>query len=147
LRQFSTLSRLLEPLALALAAQSAAAVCSVGSPGLNFGAYDPRSGAPLDSAGTITVSGCVAGYTITLGSGSSASYVLRKMTAGSYHMNYNLYIDAARNSVWGDGTGGTSTVSSTGAGPFNHTVYGRIEAGQNIGAGSYTDLLVVTVIF
>ena len=148
MKQFSRFARLLAALALALAAQSAAAVCSIGVPGVAFGAYDPRSPSATDGAGTLTFTGCTAAYTITLSQGSSNSYAPRKMAAGLYRLDYNLYIDTGRNTVWGDGTAGTSIVSVSGA-PDGaaQTVYGRIPAAQNLGAGSYSDQVIVTVTF
>ena len=148
MRQFSTFSRLLAFLVLALVAQSAAAVCSIGVPGVAFGAYDPRSPSATDGAGTLTFTGCTAAYTISLSSGSSSSYAPRKMAAGPYRLEYNLYTDPGRNAVWGDGTGGTSVRSVSGAPDgANYTVYGRIPAAQNVGAGSYSDQVIVTVTF
>jgi spore coat protein U-like protein len=75
------------------------------------------------------------------------------MQLGSTKLNYNLYSDGARLTVWGDGTGGTSTVSS---GPFNlsgstynkdYIVYGRIPAQTGLGAGSYLDTVVITLTY
>ena len=151
MRQFSTLSRLpgaCAALALALAAQSAAAVCLIGATGVAFGPYDPRSASTTDGVGTLTFTGCTAAYTIALSSGSSNSYALRKMAAGPYNLNYNLYTDIGRTIVWGDGTGGTSVRSISGA-PDGaaYPVYGRIPAAQNLGAGSYSDQVIVTVTF
>ena len=151
MRQFSTLSRLpgaCAALALALAAQSAAAVCLIGATGVSFGPYDPRSASTTDGAGTLTFTGCTAAYTIALSPGTSNSYAPRKMAAGPYNLNYNLYTDTGRNTVWGDGTPGTSVVSVSGQpNGAAHTVYGRIPAGQNLGAGSYSDQVIVTVTF
>jgi spore coat protein U-like protein len=149
--QFSTLTRLpgaCAAMALTLAAQSAAAVCLIGVPGVAFGPYDPRSASTTDGAGTLTFTGCTAAYTIALSTGSSNSYAPRKMAAGPYNLNYNLYTDSSFTLVWGDGTGGTSVRSFSGA-PDGaaYTVHGRIPAGQNLGAGSYSDQVIVTVTF
>ncbi|MBK5297737.1 MAG: spore coat protein U domain-containing protein [Vicinamibacteria bacterium] len=50
--------------------------------------------------------------------------------------------------MWGDGTGGTTTYFENNP-PNNKdvvlTVYGRITAGQDVGVGSYTDTVVVTL--
>lgn len=61
-------------------------------------------------------------------------------------LSYNLYIDPTRLLVWGDGSGLTTTVTNL-ALSADHTVYGRIPAQQNVTAGSYADLIVVTVTF
>jgi spore coat protein U-like protein len=64
-------------------------------------------------------------------------------------LNYNLFTDAARSAVWGDGTQGTSTLSSKVQRnkPWVATVYGRIPAGQNVPVGLYSDTLTVTIIW
>jgi spore coat protein U-like protein len=53
-------------------------------------------------------------FTVKLSTGGSGSYT-RQMTSGAAHLNYKIYTDSARSSIWGDGTGGTSynTISST----------------------------------
>lgn len=122
-----------------------------------FGAYDPTSGTANDNTGTI-VARCTknTGYTLALGvgSGSGATFASRKMTGTSFSdlLNYTLYTSAARTTVWGDGTGGTGTVSGTGTGigsGFNQTttVYGRIPAGQDVSADSYSDTVVVSLTY
>ncbi len=64
-------------------------------------------------------------------------------------LNYNLYLDAARTSIWGDGTGGTAlfTVAIPSGKAVNVTIFGRIPAGQDVAAGSYSDSIVVTIQF
>ena len=120
--------------------------------GVAFGAYDVFAPSPVDSMGSITLSctGVLASDTITvdLSRGSSASFLPRHMQNGPYVLDYNLYLDAARTQVWGDGTSGSSH-----SGPFqpadgtNTTlnVYGRIPALQNAQAGAYGDTIVVTI--
>ena len=145
--------------ALALVTTAAqAATCSVTASTLAFGTYDPLSGTPTDSTTTLNVS-CTKGapssetvnYTIALSTGSG-SYVNRTMSSGSQVMNYNLYTTNARTTVWGDGTGATVTSSnsfslttSTPTRNRNHTVYGRIPAGQDVGAGGYLTGTPITV--
>jgi spore coat protein U-like protein len=65
-------------------------------------------------------------------------------------LNYNLFLDSNRSTIWGDGTGSTSYVSAgsllaVGTSNRQYTVYGRVPAGQDRGAGSYTDTIVVTL--
>jgi spore coat protein U-like protein len=111
-----------------------------------FGSYDPTGNSNKDGTGSVAVS-CDAStaYTVAINAGNAGSFN-RAMASGSYSLGYNLYTDATRTTVWGDGTGGTSRVSQTGTGA-TITVYGRIPAHQNVGVGSYTDTLVVTVQF
>jgi spore coat protein U-like protein len=76
------------------------------------------------------------------------------MTNGASLLNYNLYTDATRTAVWGDGTGGTAVVSIKYSLPpagttqtDTHTVYGRAFAGQVVSVGSYLDTITVTLVF
>src|SRR5215210_3127793 len=87
--------------------------CTVSSSAVSFGNVNPISGSNYDAAGSISVT-CTSGtgWTATsgVGAGSGASYAARRMTFGANLLNYNLYTDAGRANVWGDGTGGTSTL-------------------------------------
>ncbi len=149
---------------LALAAISPARAdftCFAFAGGVSFGAYDPTAGVATTGAGTITVlcfllsaPGVTVNYTVDLSSGLSGTYTSRTMQTGPQNLNYNLYTDAARTMIWGDGTGGTSRgtgqIALSGGTPFGsnpHTVYGTIPALQNVGVGTYNDSIVVTVTF
>jgi len=135
--------------ALTVIAQIArAAGCTVSTTGLNFGNYDVFSTLNDDITATIDVN-CPNGtaYSIWLSSGSG-TFASRTLTAIGSALAYNLYVDPTRLTIWGDGTGGTATVSGTGTGAnVETTVYGRIPAGQNVAVGSYSDLITVTVTF
>ncbi len=56
------------------------------------------------------------------------------MSNGGFHLSYQLYSNAARTTVWGNGTGGTVTVSArlVRQSTQNFTVYGRIPALQGV---------------
>jgi outer membrane usher protein FimD/PapC len=63
---------------------------------------------------------------------------------------YDLYRDAARTTIWGDGTGSTATytqLSVPNNTAQNLTIYGRISAAQDVRAGTYTDSVTVTIDF
>jgi spore coat protein U-like protein len=130
--------------------------CSVSATALAFGSYDPSSATARDSTGTITVTctatllGISASWDILLSTGSSGSFTPRRLFNGGNSMQYNLYTNAARTQVWGDGTGGTANVSDSqlvavGTTPYSYTTYGRIPALQNLGPGTYTDTITVTL--
>jgi spore coat protein U-like protein len=132
--------------------------CNVSATAVNFVTYNPLSGSPNDATGTITVScqvlviGVFVSWTIALNSGSSGNYGARQMQSGTDSLSYNLYTSAARSSVWGDGTGGTSVVSANpfllvGSNTVDYTVYGRVPAGQDRAAGIYMDPITVTVTY
>jgi spore coat protein U-like protein len=111
-----------------------------------FGAYDVFNNSDTDSTGTVKVT-CDAStsYTISISTGSG-TFASRAMTNGSYQLNYNLFTDPHRLTIWGDGTGGTATVAATDSGA-TYTVYGMIPALQNVHAGGYFDTLTVTVTY
>jgi spore coat protein U-like protein len=142
-----------------------AATCAVVATPHAFGTYSSPGGAQTDSGSTLTVTctpdkillSCSTSYSIALSAGTSASYGPRQLASGAARLNYNLYTSAARSTVWGDGSGGSNTVSGTIntsllgllclAGSNNHTVYGRIPAAQNVSSGIYADTITVTVTF
>jgi spore coat protein U-like protein len=124
--------------------------CVVAANDLSFGNYDPVSGSDLDGSSTIDVT-CTLGtsYDIGLdkGVGSGATVASRKMASGSDLLDYGLYQDAGRNTVWGD-TVASDTVSGTGTGAVqSYTVYGRVPASQVVPVGNYSDTITVTVTF
>lgn len=123
-----------------------AAACTVSVGSLAFGSIDPLAGAATDSAATIEITcPASAGYTISLGSGAG-TYASRRLESGSNYLAYNLYTDASRTLVWGDGTGGSLTVN--GMADSNgtvHTVYGRIPSQPTAVPGEYVDAIVVTI--
>ena len=128
------------------------AACSVNDSSVAFGSFNPLTGSTVDSTGTITVS-CflqLTAYTITLSTGGSGTYSPRRMSSGGNTLDYNLFRDAGHSQIWGDGTGGSSTVAgSLLLGNRDHTVYGRIPLSTQRDAmvGSYSDSITVTVIF
>jgi spore coat protein U-like protein len=82
--------------------------------------------------------------------GQSMTFLPRELQKGPERLAYNLYRDAARTTVWGDFTGGTSAptdVSPPKKEDVSITVYGRIPPGQDISAGSYTDSVTVVLNF
>jgi len=121
--------------------------------GMGFGAYDPQDAAPVDSTASISFRCTGVGpgdvVEIQIGRGNAPSFVPRTMTHANARLAYNLFSDAARTVVWGDGTGGTATVSRRPSdGSFvSVPVYGRLPPRQNVVAGDYADLVVVTVLF
>lgn len=137
-----------------LLAGSAEAACSVSATGVNFGAYDVFVATPYDSTGTVTVKCDQAppvDITIAIGpSGTSGGFIPRQMRSASSpdRLNYNLFVNAGRSTVWGDGAAGTSTVFLKNVKknrPAVTTIYGRVPPGQDVSVGSYSDTLTVTI--
>jgi spore coat protein U-like protein len=131
-------------LALWLPGAAAAASCDAVSQGADFGAYDPLSTTVTDTVGSIGLR-CDAPVSFTLSlSAGNGSFVERRMTSGAGQLGYNLYTDAGRTIVWGDGSGGSATVS-TNAQSADFPVYGRMPPRQPVRAGVYTDMIVMTI--
>ncbi|MDE2023343.1 MAG: spore coat protein U domain-containing protein [Gammaproteobacteria bacterium] len=132
-------------------ATSQAASCTITANQLKFGNYNPLNATPLNRTGRIIVRCSGAGtVTAALSTGQSGSYNPRYMLSGTTgdQLDYNLYTDAARNIIWGDGTGGTLTSSQ----PFNNNrvrlnVYARVPARQDIAPGNYIDNITATISF
>lgn len=130
--------------------------CNITATPVNFALYDVLSFTPNDSTGGITVDcsnpvGKPITVTVTLSTGSSGSFFERKMklSTGSDTLIYNLYTNAARDRVMGDGSGTTEA-------PFNVVtrpqawaipLFGRIPARQNVPPGIYSDVLTATVLW
>ena len=126
--------------------------CTVSTTALAFGNVDTISGADVDSTGGLSIR-CTNGTgwsaAAGVGAGVGANYGSRRMTSGANQLTYNLYTTAARNFVWGDGSGGTNLLGGTGTGNAQAvTVYGRVGAGQtSVPAGAYADTVTVTVTY
>lgn len=135
--------------------------CSISSPLLNLGAYNPFNGSPTTGTGTVTVTcssiplnTAIISYTVRMSVGSSGTYALRTLVNGVNTLGYNLYTNPSFTTVWGDTTGGTGQISDgytllLNGGPEvrNYPCYGRINALQNVPPGIYSDTITVTVTF
>lgn len=139
---------------LALLLPSPARACTVSATGVAFGAYDTLSAAPDDGVGTVSVTCHPRTHSVEVGlsTGQSGSFTSRTMRNGAADLSYNLYTDATRLTVWGDGIGAASvtlTPGSVNAGDRTlvRTIYGRIPASQSVPFGTYNDTIVVTLTF
>jgi spore coat protein U-like protein len=142
-------------LALASTRHACAATCSIGSVvGVAFGSYDVFRGGAVDSAGSVTYRcddvAALDSIVIQLSSGSSGSFQPRTLRQGLHQLKYNLYLEPSRSTVWGDGSAGTGQygpVMPPNGSSVLLNIYGRIPNLQNVHAGSYTDTVVVTIVF
>jgi spore coat protein U-like protein len=132
--------------------------CAVSTTSVSFGSYDVFSTTATDSTGTLSYrcTGNTPLLQITLTTGSSATFNPRTLSNGRNGRNgpdpltYNLYTDAARTSIWGDGTGSTSSYrqfAPPNGKTVTVTVYGRIPAAQDVSAGSYADTITAIINF
>src|SRR5262245_3118918 len=126
------------------------ATCTINSAStLNFGTQGVLS-ANVDQTSTIQVT-CTntTPYNIGLdaGTGSGATVAVRKLTSSGNTVNYTLYSDTGRTTVWGN-TVSTDTVAGTGNGSAqSYTVYGRIPTQTTPAPGNYADTITVTVTY
>jgi len=126
--------------------------CTISVTSVAFANYNVFTTSDYDSAGTVTYrcNAQTANISIALSDGSSSTFSPRTLRKGSEVLNYNLYRDAARSTIWGDGTGGTSLY--TNANPPNNnnvsvTIFARIPAQQDVSAGSYSDTVSAVINF
>jgi spore coat protein U-like protein len=128
------------------------AQCTVTTGAVAFGTYNSLGSANNDATGSLNVT-CTNGTAWTAaagaGAGTGATLASRKMTSGTNLLNYSLYTDGARSTVWGDGSSSTATVGATGTGASQATIiYGRLPGGQSTApVGSYSDTVAVTIAF
>ena len=133
--------------------------CTIGTAAIAFLPYDPvNANATVadDQTGDITIR-CTkgtGGITIDLGNGAYNTGRQRRMVnlaSSDSFINYEVYKETGRTSIWGAGDGGSlrsgSDLDGTGS-VVAVTMYGRIPPGQlSAPAGAYTDTLVSTINF
>jgi spore coat protein U-like protein len=124
----------------------------VSATAVSFGAYNVFTAPATTSTGTITYSCGNADHNvrISISTGSSGTYVARTLKRSTEALSYNLYLDSAFATVWGDGSGTTDVYQKSN--PPNNSdvvlaVYGSIPAQQDITVGSYSDTVIATINF
>lgn len=151
----TTVKRLLAVIGFGLALTTQAeAACTVSTTSLAFGNYNPTASSPTDTASMFTISctllASLVTFTVSMSAGSSGSYAARQMSGGIIPLVYQIYTDAARTQIWGDGAGGTSApafvnlIPLTG-GSASFPFYGRIPANQRVSPATYTDSIIITI--
>jgi spore coat protein U domain-containing protein, fimbrial subunit CupE1/2/3/6 len=134
-----------------LAGAVRAADCQVANvTAINFGAYEVDAMAPLDSTGELAVEcNAVMPVKISLGRGASGHQSPRELKFRSNVLAYNLYLDAAHTLVWGDGTDATQVFSglAPAQAPLMLPIFARLFPRQIVPPGTYTDRVVVVVVF
>jgi len=136
-------------------AEALAQSCTFGISDVDFGNPDLRSGGNIDTTATLSIS-CT-GVPLTtmricpsIGAGSGgATASARQMTGATSSLNYQLYQDATRTTVWGSYTWGFPDTPPTidlplglsGAASTSRTIYARIFSGQSTApGGSYVSM-------
>ena len=162
-----TLIRFLMLLALLAAVSRAQALCvpavctcQTVTTNVAFGSYSPLAYGNTVSTGSISVScGGVAGllipYSVSFSAGGGGSFSGRRMSSGANTLAYNLYVDPAYTTIWGDGTASSQTVAGSVTldllglmTPQVLWVYGQIPARQLTAVpGIYSDTINVTLTY
>lgn len=123
--------------------------CEVGTiEAIAFGTQGTLEAA-VDAEGSVSVT-CPEDteYSIALdaGQGVSATVTVRKMTGpAAATINYTLYSDSNRSTVWGDEEG-VNRVTETGSGAAQvHPIYARVPIQTTPAVGTYEDTVTVIV--
>ncbi|VBB11053.1 Csu type fimbrial protein [Burkholderia stabilis] len=124
--------------------------CNISATNVSFGTASVLSGT-LAATGSITAQ-CTNGdaWKIALNGGNAGNVTAREMqrSGGGGTIGYGLYTDAARSIPWGDGTGGSTTVTGVGTGTSQVvTVYGAVPAQTTPAPGNYSDTITATISF
>ena len=130
---------------IVISAQCLAATTST----LDFGTSGILTG-NVDATNTLQVT-CTntTPYNVGLdaGTGAGATVATRKMTSGANTIDYTIYSDSGRTTVWGNSVG-TNTVAAIGNGTAqSYTSYGRVPMQTTPTPGTYTDTITVTVTY
>jgi spore coat protein U-like protein len=140
---------------------SAATACRlVNATSLAFGPYDVLATVPNDTLVTIDVAcdrhggPATVDVEMAIGQGSNGTSVNdRRMlhTGGSGDfLNYNLFRDVSRTSVWGFSSGVDTmsrqlSIANNSTATASFTIYARVPAQQDVTIGNYRDSVQITV--
>jgi spore coat protein U-like protein len=154
-------SLLLALFCVATPAMAQQTTCAGANAAMSLGTYDAYQSTPADSSAnfvvTCTRQGGPPTTLITVGIGPSAntgtiaSRSLKHASASDL-LAYNIYRDAGRLQVWGntagiDAVAQTIDLSNRTTGSITFTLFGRINALQDVRPGFYDDTLTITVAF
>lgn len=136
------------PVNVAISA-NVAANCVLTAGSVAFGTYDPlvaNDTTPLDQTGTFTIR-CVKGVTADVGLDDGVNGARQMSDGGTELLGYELYQDGGRTTAWTASGAGRYSYTAANRSATTLTIYGRIPAGQDVAAGSYTDTVVASAEF
>lgn len=125
--------------------------CNITTTPLSFGSTTVLNSA-VTSSTSISVQ-CTNGdaYEVALDGGTTSGTVASRQMVGASSggkVSYQLYLDSAHATPWGDGTNSTSMAAGTGSGSAQAlTVYGRVPVQSVPTPDSYSDTVKATVYF
>lgn len=146
---------------LAAAAQAAAPGCEASATGPAFGAYYPSDPNPATTNGSIAIecwrvlNSTPYNVTISLSAGGAGNFT-RRMSSGANRLYYNIYRESSFATIWGNGSGGSQTVSMSvpltpaffgvfWTGSAVRAMFARVNPAQYVPTGAYTDTITVTI--
>lgn len=127
--------------------------CSASVTPLSFSSVDTLSANATDDEATLTVTctnGTAWSAVADAGGGQGATMASRVMTGttSGNKLNYALYTDSQRTTIWGDGSDTTATISDSGSGSGQEKlIYAAIPAQSGAKADSYNDTVNITVTY
>lgn len=129
--------------------------CTISAGDLSFGAYDTVAGSAVAGSAVLSVActtGAAANVTLDQGAnpggGSSDADPDRWMSDGASNLlSYSLFQDSGHTTEWGNTSGTGVSYSAASSAASNISVYGQIDASQDVPAGSYSDTVVATISF
>jgi spore coat protein U-like protein len=120
--------------------------CSLSGGTLDFGEYVSGQSTHLDAVGTLDYNNCQGNVTVEIDGGQGGAISSRQMTSSGRKLAYQLYRNASRTAVWGQGADAQKiNIISGGTGKLE--IFGRIPKGLNVQSGTYTDTVNVTLTF
>jgi len=130
-------------------------ICTIETRPLSFGNYEPAANAALDAVAQViyTCDNQAKKIRIEMTTGQSNQFSpYRVMSAGTGmdFLDYNIYLDATHQTIWGQGLYNTDVYyenNPPNGTPVIVTAYGRIPARQDPAPGQYVDVLTVRVLF
>lgn len=151
-------------LALPAAPAWAAVSCTASAPDMDFGTISavPLPLTDVTPSLTINCTGGTSGATVRVcvginaGTGTGSGGGARYMNSGANTVQYQIYSDSARSTVWGDSTSGgmyepmpSVVLGAGGSGSQAYPIYGRIlnPPAQSVPVGTYSSGLQFTIKF
>ncbi|HEX5079971.1 MAG TPA: spore coat U domain-containing protein [Geminicoccaceae bacterium] len=127
-------------------AAAAAPACDVSLSMVDFGRIRYKEGSDITGQLTVTCDGPTA-FELSASPGYGSYDVRTMLGPKGTVLRYNIYVDAARRRVWGDGEAGTARIAgqSDGRKAVGYTIYGRLLDGQSVRSGSYRDSVKVSL--
>lgn len=126
--------------------------CAFNSSDLNFGSYQSpyQSTDVLSSNNIILICDLFTlgnRFSIKLQPGQSGNPARRYLTNGKDRLYYNLFLNSSRNTVWGDGTNGSSSYNGVTLLYSRATIFSSVFKNQNVSPGYYSDNISFEISF